>query len=177
MRLQVAAVVQLVDCQTHGKCILFSSQDAYRTPTGTSAKFRTHISTPSRFQDRAGDNEAAQSQLEAELAAARQKLVQSETALRGREREMERLGRAAEAARGAAAGSEVLSTRAAGKLEDEVKRLEFALNQAQVNPLLLGLCSLRRVYCFWSLIVPGGKWWYIRGVYSGGLGWKRVAVA
>ncbi len=59
--------------------------------------------------------------------------AQMEAAAKVRDREIERLTRGLEAARGEASGAEVAAGRDGARLSEEVKRLEALLQQAKVG--------------------------------------------
>jgi len=66
-----------------------------------------------------------------------------ESAAKVREREIERLSRGLEAARGETSGAEVAAGRDSTKLGEEAKRLEAALQQAKVGlpaPVCVCVC-------------------------------------
>ena len=65
-----------------------------------------------------------------------------DSAAKVRDREIERLSRGIEAARGEASGAEANAGRDSSKLAEELKRLEAALQQAKVTPQVFLLLAL-----------------------------------
>ncbi|GFH09901.1 uncharacterized protein HaLaN_05127 [Haematococcus lacustris] len=84
---------------------------------------------------RLSDAEEAARIAQTALATARQRVAQAEALTKTRDREVERLNRLVDAAKSEAAGQGVAAGKSATRLEEEVKKLEAALAQAQVRLL------------------------------------------
>ncbi|KAL6756451.1 hypothetical protein V8C86DRAFT_73358 [Haematococcus lacustris] len=82
---------------------------------------------------RLSDAEEAARIAQTALATARQRIAQAEALTKTRDREVERLNRLVDAAKSEAAGQGVAAGKSATRLEEEVKKLEAALAQAQAR--------------------------------------------
>ncbi|GFH06263.1 uncharacterized protein HaLaN_00865, partial [Haematococcus lacustris] len=82
---------------------------------------------------RLSDAEEAARTAQTALATARQRIAQAEALTKTRDREVERLNRLVDAAKSEAAGQGVAAGKSATRLEEEVKKLEAALAQAQAR--------------------------------------------
>ncbi|KAJ9515477.1 hypothetical protein QJQ45_016477 [Haematococcus lacustris] len=82
---------------------------------------------------RLSDAEEAARIAQTALATARQRIAQAEALTKTRDREVDRLNRLVDAAKSEAAGQGVAAGKSATRLEEEVKKLEAALAQAQAR--------------------------------------------